>query len=148
MNRLLIVACSQAKRSEIRSMEAIERYDGPVFRMLRRARSAGLLIDVEVKILSARYGLITEDWLIHDYDQVMTPARAAELAGTVSVDLWRWLGQHAECVDVFVNVGRHYAPALAGFDDWCARRGIVVTHAAGGIGMRVAQTKQWLEARK
>lgn len=145
MTRLLIVSCSKAKRHDLGSLEAIDRYDGPLFRLLRRARSAGLLIDVQVYILSAKHGLIDEGWMIHDYDQVMTPARAAELAGTTSVTLWRWLGQHAECVDVFVNVGQGYAPALAGFDDWCLRQGIIVTNAAGGIGERLAQTKAWLE---
>lgn len=146
MTRLLIVACSKAKRHDPGSLEAIERYDGPLFRLLRRARGAGLLIDVHVMILSAKYGLIPDGWMIGDYDQVMTPARAAELASSVSLTLWRWLGQH-ECVDVFVNLGQGYAPALAGFEDWCTVRGIIVTQAAGGIGERLVQTKRWLEAR-
>ena len=145
MTRLLIVSCSEAKKPDIRSMEAIERYDGPTFRLLRKARSAGLLADVRVMILSAKYGLIPEYWMIDDYDQRMTPARAAELAGPTSVTLWRWLGQHPECADVFVNVGKSYAPALAGFDDWCLQHGVIVTAAAGGMGERLAQTRAWLE---
>lgn len=144
MTRLLIVACSQAKRNDRLAMEAIERYDGPTFRLLRKARGLGLLGNVRVMILSAKYGLIPEYWMIDDYDQRMTPARAAELAGPTSVQLWRWLGQN-ECYDVFVNVGRSYVPALAGLEEWCVRRGIVVTQAAGGVGERLAQTKQWLE---
>ena len=144
MTRLLIVACSQAKRNDRLAMEAIERYDGPTFRLLRKARGMGLLANVRVMILSAKYGLIPEYWMIYDYDQRMTPARAAELAGPTSVQLWRWLGQN-ECYDVFVNVGRSYVPALAGLEEWCVRRGIVVTQAAGGVGERLAQTKQWLE---
>lgn len=147
MTRLLIVACSKAKRHDTGSLEAIERYDGPLFRLLRRARGAGLLIDVQVYILSAKYGLIDEGWMIHDYDQVMTPARAAELASSVSLTLWRWLGQN-DCSDVFVNVGRGYAPALAGFDEWCLQHGIIVTQAAGGIGERLTQTRAWLEGRQ
>ena len=146
MTRLLIVSCSRAKRPDLGSLPAIDRYDGPLFRLLRRARGAGLLIDVQVYILSAKHGLIDEGWMIHDYDQEMTPARAAELTSTVSVTLWRWLGQH-ECVDVFVNLGHGYAPALAGFEDWCTARGIIVIQATGGIGERLAQTKAWLEAR-
>lgn len=151
MTRLLIVACSRAKRPDLRSMEAIERYDGPAFRLLRKARGAGLLADVRVMILSAKYGLIPEYWMIHDYDRLiddynrrMTPARAAELAGATTVQLWRWLGQN-DCSDVFVNVGRSYAPALAGFDEWCLQHGIIHTAAAGGIGERLAQTRTWLE---
>ena len=147
MTRLLIVACSQAKRPDARHMEAIERYDGPTFRLLRKARGIGLLADVRVMILSAKYGLIPEYWMIGDYDQRMTPARAAELAGPTSVQLWRWVGQN-DCFDVFVNVGRGYAPALAGFDEWCLQHGIIHTAAAGGIGERLAQTRAWLEDRQ
>lgn len=145
MTRLLIVACSRAKRPDPGTLPAIDRYDGPAFRQLRRAARAGLLGDVTVLILSAKHGLIPDGWMIGDYDQVMTPARASELAGATSVTLWRWLGRHPECVDVLVNVGQGYAPALAGFDDWCLRQGIIVTNAAGGIGERLAQTKAWLE---
>ena len=145
MTRLLIVACSRAKRPDAGSLPAIDRYDGPAFRQLRRAARVGLLGDVRIMILSAKHGLIPEYWMISDYDQVMTPARAAELAGEVTLALWRWLGQRPACQDVFVNLGQSYAPALAGFDDWCLRRGIVVTQAAGGVGERLAQTKQWLE---
>lgn len=143
--RLLIVACSRAKHSSLGTMPAIDRYDGPAFRQLRRAARAGLLGDVTVLILSAKYGLIPDGWMIPDYDQAMTPARASELAGEVTLALWRWLGQRPACQDVFVNVGQGYAPALAGFDDWCLRQGIVVTQAAGGVGERLAQTRAWLE---
>ena len=142
--RLLIIACSRAKRPELGTMPAIDRYDGPTFRLLRRAARAGLLGDVTVLILSAKYGLIPDGWMIPDYDQCMTPARAAELAGTVSLALWRWFGLHSDCHDVFVNVGQAYAPALAGLDDWCMARGIIVTNAGGGIGERLAQTRAWL----
>lgn len=147
MTRLLIVSCSRAKRPDAGTLPALDRYDGPTFRMLRKARQAGLLGAVDVMILSARHGLIPDGWMIPDYDQCMTPARAAELAGEVTLALWRWLGQRPACQDVFVNLGQSYAPALAGFDDWCLRHGIVVTHAAGGIGERLAQTRAWLEAR-
>jgi hypothetical protein len=147
VKRLLIVSCSRAKRPDLGSLPAIDRYDGPVFRLLRKARAAGLLGNVEVMILSAKHGLIPADWMIRDYDQVMTPARAAELAGSVSVELWRWVGRHEDCTDAFVNLGQAYMAAIAGFDEWCLRRGIIVTRAAGGIGERLAQTKAWLEAQ-
>lgn len=145
MTRLLIVACSQAKRPDARSMEAIERYDGPTFRLLRKARGLGLLADTRIMILSAKYGLIPEYWMIDDYDQRMTPARAAELQPSVALCLWGWFHNWSGCYDVFINVGRSYVPALAGLEEWCVRRGIVVTQATGGVGERLVQTKAWLE---
>ena len=143
--RLLIVACSRAKRPDAGSLPAIDRYDGPAFRQLRRAARVGLLGDVRIMILSAKHGLIPEYWMISDYDQVMTPARAAELQPSVALCLWGWFHNWSGCYDVFINVGRSYVPALAGLEEWCVRRGIVVTQATGGVGERLVQTKAWLE---
>ena len=44
MTRLLIVACSRAKRPDAGSLPAIDRYDGPAFRLLRRARGHAIRV--------------------------------------------------------------------------------------------------------
>lgn len=148
MNRLLILGCSAAKRHDAGLMPAIERYDGPAFRVLRLAQREGNLPWLTwIRILSAKYGLMGPEDMIEDYNQVMTPQRAAELVGAVSVHLFGLLRQHPECNDIFINVGAAYAPALAGFADWCLRHAIRCTVASGGIGTRCSQLKVWLEAR-
>ena len=59
-HRLLILSCSQRKRPNRVLLPALERYDGPVFRMLRKflrscpARESHL----EIYILSAQFGLL------------------------------------------------------------------------------------------
>ena len=58
--RLLILACSQRKQASCEPLPAIDRYNGPLFLVLRRfmrecPRQARLL---DVYILSAAYGLI------------------------------------------------------------------------------------------
>lgn len=147
MKRLLILGCSAAKRHEAWLMPAVERYDGPAFRVLRKARREGVIDeDTRVRILSAKYGLISELEEIEDYDQVMTEGRAQELVGDVSAALWRWMNHdHPDCRDVFINVGGAYGPAVAGFAEWCRRNDIRCEVASGGIGMRVAQMKDWLQ---
>lgn len=149
MIRLLILGCSAAKRHDAGLMPAVERYDGPAFRVLRKARREGVIDeDTRVRILSAKYGLISELEEIEDYDQVMTPARAAELVGPVSAHLRWWLRQHPECKDVFVNVGSAYRSVLVAvlvdLTEHCRKNGIHVTMASGGIGMRCAEMKAWL----
>ena len=89
MTRCLIQSCSQTKLDDPRPLPAIERYDGPAFRVLRRflRDAAPALQDVDVFVLSARYGLIAADTPVHDYDQRMTPARAAQLHQTAETTL-------------------------------------------------------------
>ena len=74
---LLIVACSQRKRSDPYLLPAIERYDGGNFRVLRKAMREGYWPqNMDVLILSAKYGLINASTFIADYDQRMNRERA------------------------------------------------------------------------
>jgi hypothetical protein len=77
--RLLILACSQRKRPDEGLLPAVERYDGPTFRVLRRFLREGISEPPDVLILSAEHGLIPQDLPIAAYDRKMTPARAREL---------------------------------------------------------------------
>ena len=58
--RLLILSCSQRKHTSLDPLPAIERYDGPLFKVLRRflRESSHQARDLDVFILSAAYGLI------------------------------------------------------------------------------------------
>ncbi|WP_373537310.1 DUF6884 domain-containing protein [Microcoleus sp.] len=71
LRHLLILACSQRKRSDTDSLPAIERYDGPTFRLLRRFLRKQPSAPLEIYILSAKFGLIPSDYPIPDYDQKM-----------------------------------------------------------------------------
>jgi hypothetical protein len=75
-DRLLILACSQRKRPDAELLPALERYDGPAFRVLRRFLRSRAPDPPEVLILSAEHGLIPRDLPIAAYDRKMTPARA------------------------------------------------------------------------
>ena len=148
-NRLLILSCSAAKKHNCEPMPAIDRYDGPAFRVVRKALADGAIgPDTHIRIVSAKHGLIGEMEWIRDYDQRMTPARAAELASSVSLDLYVWFQKHPVCDGVFVNVGRDYAPALAGLGDYCGRHSIPYAEAAGGMGQRLVQMKAWLRGNE
>ena len=106
--RCLILSCTQAKRGDKRSLPALERYDGPAFRMVRRfLREADpALRDVDVYALSARYGLVSANQRITYYDQRMTPARAAELRPEVLSRLQEILSQGYG--EVFLSLSRSY----------------------------------------
>jgi hypothetical protein len=144
--RLLVLACSATKRHDTGLLPALDRYDGPSYRTLRRfledhpaQRDA-----LAVLILSAEFGLISGDTTLPDYDRRMDAARATELRPSVGQVLARSLAERS-AVATFVSLGRDYAPALVITDDVRSRLG-TLTVAAGGIGTRLGQLRRWLVA--
>ena len=141
MRYLLLISCSQRKSENPESCAAIDVYDGPVYRTLRKLRRERRVPPkVDVFIISAKYGLIPCKKPIAAYDQKMTPERAVELAPEVQ----RQLKSHQLIRgydQVFINLGKVYRQTLEGYH-W----GLVSTlEASGGIGQRVSQTKAFLE---
>ena len=140
---LLIVACSQRKRSDPGFLPAIERYDGVNFRVLRKAQREGYWPkNLSTLILSAKYGLLKPDTLIEDYDLRMTREQANVLQVQVSTELDAYLEQ-TSYHEVFVNLGKVYMIALALSKELIASDR-QVHFAAGGIGEKMSQMKKWL----
>ena len=61
VDRLLILSCSQRKAPAKGRLPAIDRYDGPAFRVLRKYLREGPAEVPTVLILSAKYGLIESE---------------------------------------------------------------------------------------
>jgi hypothetical protein len=140
--RLLILSCSQRKRSDPGLLPAIERYDGPAFRVLRRfLREQPGVAGLDVFVLSAAYGLIPAEYPIAEYDQVMTPQRAAELHDEMLAIFSKLIrtGHTVLCLTLSVK----YLIALEG---WSALvpPGVSVTVANGSQGVKLTQLKRWL----
>ncbi len=135
MKTLLIVSCSQRKRPDPNPLPAIERYDGPTYQVLRKARREGYWpAGLEVLILSAEFGLLKAESPILNYDRRMTESRVAELKPAINQALTgRLAGYH----EIFVNLGQVYLKALP---DMPAG----TSYAVGSIGQRSAQMKDWL----
>jgi len=133
---LLILPCSKRKRS-VPTAPATDLYDGPFYRILRKQK----LPNLDVLILSAKYGLIEADRIIVNYDQKMTGQRARELSQGVKEKLEEaiTIGRHKE---VFVNLGSRYMTGL------CASKNVLdrcnASYATGPIGKRLHQLKVWL----
>jgi hypothetical protein len=138
--RLLLLSCSATKRPGLSLLPAIERYDGPTYRVLRRNRPP----ELAVWILSAQFGLISEAKLIPDYNRRMSLRQAQELQTASSAKLDQILVS-GDFTSIFLNMGKVYAVA---FKASCALpmlrvRGCV-NEAHEGIGDRLRQMKQWL----
>jgi cytoplasmic iron level regulating protein YaaA (DUF328/UPF0246 family) len=95
-----------------------------------------------VRILSAKYGLISPTDRISGYDLKMDDRRAREMRSDVTRELDRIL-RRVGYSEVFVNCGQDYFRALTDsllLTDPKLR----VIYAHGGIGFRMAQMKKWL----
>ncbi len=142
MDRLLILSCSQRKASTKGRVPAIDRYDGPAFRVLRKfLREATGDVPV-VLILSAKYGLIDSAKQIPAYDCRMSAARAQELRPHVLAALGRLLASR-RWQEVGVCAGTHYRSALDGFLPLLPA-GSQVVFIGGGQGPRLTRLHAWL----
>lgn len=147
-NYLLLISCSQRKIQSPKVLAAIDCYDGPAYRCLRKFRSeqdGKLPNNLRILILSAKYGLIFPETEIHDYDLKMTSERAEVMRSDVHQDLSQCLYfyqiAYGGMDQVFINLGKTYMRTLEGFH-W----GLVSTmEASGGIGLKTQQMKAWLE---
>ena len=149
---LLIISCSQRKIESPGEIPAIDRYDGPTYRCLRKFRDTdrfpnnhGFPYDLRILIISAQYHLILPETHIGNYDQKMTLSYASEIADDVQSDLKHCLHfyriAYGGTDEVFINLGKAYMQTLEGFH-W----GLIRTmEASGGIGLKTQQMKTWLE---
>ena len=141
--RLLILSCSQRKHTSHEPLPAIERYNGPLFYVLRRflrkcPRRASLL---DVHILSAAYGLIPEDFPTPWYDRKMDMSRAVELQPQVNTTFSDIVRDNYD--SICFAMGKTYLKAFENALELIpSDTELVITH--GRIGEQQAQLKAWL----
>lgn len=142
MTRLLIIACSERKNPAKGRLPAIERYDGPAFRVLRKYLRETERPAPTVLILSAKYGLLSAGQTVPNYDCKISAATArgirTQVFETLRVVLpskrWQAIG---------ICAGRDYRVALADVTELLppdARLDVL----DGGLGPRLTALKKWL----
>jgi hypothetical protein len=142
--RLLIIACSQRKRPDPGLLPAIERYDGPTFRVLRKfllERPNGAQF-VDTFILSGNFGLISASHPTPNYDYKMSRQRAQELQTKVIQDFEQVI-QATSYSELFINLGQSYWQALAGYERLVPAKTKIII-AQGSQGGRQAKLHHWL----
>lgn len=140
-NYLLLISCSQRKLDTPEPIYAMYRYDGPTYQTLRKLRREGHFpLDLDVLIISARYGPLGLREPILHYDKKMTAKRADALRPFVQAHL-KTIIEIQQYQQVFINLGKTYRRTLDGFH-WGTTSTI---EASGGIGLKTQQMKAWLE---
>lgn len=141
IRHLLILPCSKEKNSATGLLPAIERYRGPFYRTVNKT---GQKNNLDITILSAKYGLIPANAPIEYYDLKMNEARAVELQTKVLQEFRTQLdGRRYD--EIFINLGKQYMKALDGIQDYVPETTKLII-AEGRIGQRLKQMKEWLSS--
>ena len=137
--RLLILGCADRKRDSSGLLPALDRYDGPAYRVIRNfLREYQWPEDVSIAVLSAEYGLFGILKGIRQYDKRMDLATATARAPECSTILSKWATSHRS---VHVALGKDYMPAVQpGLETLRLESQIF----AGGIGQKLHQIKTFL----
>jgi uncharacterized protein DUF6884 len=139
---LIILGCSQRKKRTSRLIAAIDRYDGPVFRVLRKHALVAPETPLDTYILSARFGLIPGNFLIPRYNHQLAHSNRLALRSRVEKQLKQTLDDH-QPERLFVSVGSKYWPLIEGpLSREVPSAKLVV--ATGSIGGRASQLAHWL----
>jgi len=134
--RLLIIMCSYRKNLLVKS-KALEVYNGTLFKVLKR----NLPEDIDILILSAKYGLISTNEIISHYDIKMNP-EIAESLRSANTDVLRSELISNDYSEVFVELSHIYRYALdINVDDFPETHFIFDN---GTIGVRAHNLKVWL----
>jgi hypothetical protein len=139
--RLLILRCASTKRPGAAPMPAIERYDGPAFRVLRKYLRSEPNDPPLIRIVSAEHGLMAVEQPIEEYDRRMTVERAQELRPAVLATL-EALVQCQPVREVMVVVGQTYLQALDGIEE--VLDGTPVRIAGETQGRKLGALRAWL----
>ncbi|OGR24297.1 MAG: hypothetical protein A2139_04935 [Desulfobacca sp. RBG_16_60_12] len=144
--RLLILKCSARKRGPHEPIAALERYDGPLWRVLRAwlRNNPSLAPDLDVYALSAAFGLIPAGQLIQWYDQTMSPERASELRPRILAILGELMQR--PYVAACFGLSRRYLRAIEGWDA-VVQPGLEITVTDGALGVKLGQLGAWLDGR-
>jgi len=134
--KLLVISCSKTKK-RIYNSPAIEVYDGPYYRVLRKSNNQ----NVDILIISAKYGAIDSNQTISYYDLKMNKERAFELKdGVIEV-----LNKRLSSVvydEVFFELGGAYLDTIDLNPSLYPKTKFIFDK--GTIGIRLHNLKSWL----
>jgi hypothetical protein len=139
---LLIISCSKTKH-KLNRIIAIDLYNGMYYKVLRKNFNLkDTNNNLDILILSGKYGLINSNDIIDYYDEVMTPKRAKELQNQVITKLKQEL-KNNNYDEIFITMGKTYELALGDEGkEILKKQGAIIGN--GMIGERLSQLKNWL----
>lgn len=139
---LLIISCSGAKDKTPGKIPSVMRYKGPFYPTLHKAmRENRFPKNLDILIVSAKYGLLTSDEPIEDYDQKIDTECARKLRPSVQKKLEAFLDGKAYG-QLFNGLWKDYQAVLEGFD--LEKRFDTVVPVEANRGKKMSQLKAWI----
>ncbi len=137
--KLLVLSCSQSKTPHDQQLPALEVYNGPYYKVLRKfLREYEWPSGLSISTLSAKHGLFGVIKDIEHYDQRMDECTANQWAQACRDVIDKWAPSHES---VHVALGREYAPAI---DSALESTDLHQDHFLGGIGLKQKRLKNLL----
>jgi hypothetical protein len=139
---LIILGCSRRKKRTSRPIPAIDRYDGPLFQVLRKHIRERPEVPPATYVLSGRFGLIDAEFPTPRYSHRLTAADIPILQNSVDSQIKKAV-EKIQPARVFVSVGSQYWRLL---DEPLSREfaSEKLIIASGSIGGRASQLAHWL----
>jgi hypothetical protein len=142
MQRIVITSCSQRKKSDKHLLPAIERYDGPNFRLLRKYLSQST-DKLDIYVLSAKFGLLAYTTEIPFYEQKLSNQQFHELTEISRLQANQFFTETEKPKEVFVNLGSSYLQVFEPTLEKLAQTNSL-TFTSGSSGKRLAEMHDWL----
>lgn len=143
---LLIIGCSHKKIRNECLVSAWDLYDGINYRILKKlSKNLKLPNNIDILILSAKYGFLKPNSMIEYYDQIMTPIRAKKLRNE-SLSYLKHILTNNIYDEIFINMGYNYLIAIDGFENLLQSQTKIIC-AKGRIGEKASQMKKWINAK-
>ncbi|MBM3156557.1 MAG: hypothetical protein FJ004_04655 [Chloroflexi bacterium] len=134
---LLIIACSATKKQTSAPLTALELYDGPAYRVLRKGLN-GSGVRPEIWILSAKHGLIESRFPLLPYDVKMDQENIQELSPEIELFVKRF-APPGKFRKILIWAGKQYLFALP--PTFLTRAEVDI--AQGSIGRKLSVLKGW-----
>jgi len=145
--KLIIITTSYRINKERKEpISAIDRCDGVYFRLLRKYIREEKLRNVDILIVSEKFGLIWAKDKI-PYYEVHGKMGSLSLEKKAMEDLRQQNLQKLKEVvnrysEIYVNVGREYMKLIEGFEKFTTRK---ITYSVGkGLGPKALHMKEWI----
>ena len=139
---LLIISCSGSKDKTPGLLPAVMRYKGPLYPTLHKVmREDRFPKSLDILIVSAKYGLLTSDEPIEDYDQRIDDRRARALRPSVQKKLETFLDEK-DYGQLFDGLWQDYQAVLEGFD--LEKHFDTVVPVETNRGKKMSQLKAWI----
>lgn len=140
---LLLTSCSQKKDPRPGLLPAIKRYTGAWYGVINKVKREGRFPDnLDILIISAKYGLISSDKMIENYNQKMNASRARELRDPV-INKLKGILSEKRYESLLINLGSMYMKAIQGLEEITPDY-TKVTMLEGAIGLRKRDLRSWM----